>query len=114
MFNLIYHIMNFGTSLKTCFSKYATFEGRARRSEFWWFYLAVFIGSCIPILQWFWGLAVIIPYLAVAARRLHDTGRSALNLLWMLLPVIGGLILLFWFVQDSKPGDNQYGANPKA
>lgn len=106
--------MDFGTSLKTCFSKYATFEGRARRSEFWWFYLATFIGSFIPVLNWFWGLAVIIPYFAVAARRLHDTGRSALNLLWLLLPLVGGILLIVWFCQDSKPGDNRYGANPKA
>ncbi len=101
--------MDFGTSLKTCFSKYATFEGRARRSEFWWFYLAVFIGSWIPYLGAIWSLVVIIPTLAAGARRLHDTGRSAWNLLWMLLPVVGAILLIVWWAQDSKPGANEYG-----
>lgn len=114
MFNLIYHIMDFGTSLKTCFSKYATFEGRARRSEFWWFYLAVFIASWIPVIGYVVSVATIIPSLAVGARRLHDTGRSGWNLLWMLLPVIGSILLIVWWASDSNPGDNQYGANPEA
>jgi len=106
--------MDFGTSLKTCFSKYATFEGRARRSEFWWFYLAAFIGSFIPYLGVIWSLGVIIPILAAGARRLHDTGRSALNLLWMLLPVVGTILLIVWWAQDSKPGANEYGEPVKA
>ncbi len=106
--------MDFVTALKTCFSKYATFEGRARRSEFWWFSLAIFIGSCIPLLGYIIGVATLIPSLAVGARRLHDTGRSGWNLLWMLLPVVGSILLIIWWASDSKSGDNQYGANPKA
>lgn len=106
--------MDFVTALKTCFSKYATFEGRARRSEFWWFYLAIFVGGLIPVVGYIIGLATLIPSLAVGARRLHDTGRSGWNLLWMLLPVIGTILLIIWWAKDGQAEDNQYGANPKA
>lgn len=105
--------MDFITSLKTCFNKYATFEGRARRSEFWWFYLVAFIGGLIPYLGTIWSLAVAVPFLAAGARRLHDTGRSAWNLLWMLLPLVGTILLIVWWAQDSKPGSNEYGAPVK-
>ncbi len=96
--------MTFGQSIKTCFSKYATFSGRATRSEFWWFYLLNMIVGCIPVVGWIWMLIVIIPTYAVATRRLHDTGRSAWNLLWVLIPIV----LLILCALESK-GDNQYG-----
>ena len=60
-----------------------------------------------------YGLAVLIPGLAVAVRRLHDTDRSGWWMLIVLVPVIGAIVLLIFMVQDSKPGQNQYGANPK-
>lgn len=114
MFHKKIHIMDFVTSLKTCFSKYATFSGRARRSEFWWFALAAFIGSLIPVLGYVISLACIIPNIAVGVRRLHDIGKSGWFYLLALIPVVGALILIYWFVQDSAAGDNEYGANPKA
>ena len=58
-------------------------------------------------------LAVLLPGLAVAARRLHDTGRSGWLLLLALIPLIGAIILIVFYVQDSKPGPNKYGPNPK-
>jgi uncharacterized membrane protein YhaH (DUF805 family) len=105
--------MDFLESIKTCFSKYVTFEGRARRSEYWWFALAIFIASCIPVVQIIVGIATILPSIAVGVRRLHDTGRSGWWLLLCLVPIVS-LVLIYFLAQDSQPGNNQYGANPKA
>lgn len=109
--------MDFLTAIKTCFSKYADFNGRARRSEFWFWYLFnVIIGviSWIPIIGWIISIALIIPSWAVGARRLHDTGRSGWWQLLCLLPIVGAIILIIWWCQDSHAGENEYGANPKA
>jgi uncharacterized membrane protein YhaH (DUF805 family) len=110
--------VDFMTSVKTVLSKYADFSGRARRSEFWYWFLAVELISVVlrqvssPVALLF-SLAVFIPNLAVACRRLHDTGRSGLWLLLIFAIIVGWIVLLVWYVQDSKEGDNQYGPNPK-
>ena len=75
--------MNFIESIQTCFRKYFTFSGRAQRSEFWWFVLFGTILSFIPFINMISGLVLLIPNLAVTARRLHDTDRSGW---WMLAP----------------------------
>ena len=110
--------MDFLTAIKTCFSKYADFTGRARRSEFWFWCLFTFIVGLIlgwiPVIGRIIGIALIIPTLAVGARRLHDTGRSGWWQLLQLLPIVGTIILIVFWVQDSNAGENQYGANPKA
>ena len=110
--------------------KYAVFEGRARRREYWFFVLfAVLIhivlnvvdrvlglysaANGIGVLGGIFGLAILIPSLAVGARRLHDTGRSGWWLLIGLIPLIGAIVLIVFFVMDSQPGSNQYGENPK-
>lgn len=110
--------------------KYAVFSGRARRKEYWFFVLFNIIisivlavidgvtGSFSPeagmgLLGGIYTLAVLIPSIAVSVRRLHDTGRSGWWLLIALVPLIGAIVLLVFMVQDSKPGQNQYGANPK-
>lgn len=93
--------------------KYAQFHGRARRSEFWLWYLVSTVISWIPFVGWIWSLIVIIPTLAVFCRRMHDTGRSGWNWLWCLLPIIGWIVLLVYELQDSQYGENQYGPNPK-
>jgi uncharacterized membrane protein YhaH (DUF805 family) len=103
--------------------KYADFSGRARRSEYWFFALASFIAYAVAygiglaigtmILYYLVALALLVPGLAVGARRLHDTDKSGWLLLLVLIPLIGGLVLLVFFVQDSQPGDNQYGPSPK-
>ena len=114
--------MTFGQSISVCFSKYANFEGRASRSEYWWFYLfcALFeIGGAILgamaggaggfILLC--GIAVLIisvPYLAVGARRLHDIGKSGWNLLWT-LTVIGTIPLVVWLCTEGTKETNEYG-----
>ena len=110
-------IDSFGAAVKACFNKYATFEGRANRPEYWFWYLfTLLLGliAWIPVLGWLLSLAVIIPTLAVAVRRLHDTGRSGWNLLFGLIPFIGCIILIIFFVQKSDEGINKYGPNPNA
>ncbi len=96
--------MTFVESIKTCFSKYATFSGRATRSEFWWFWVFTLIASFIPLLN----LAVIIPAIAVGVRRLHDIGKSGWYMLLALIPVVD-LVLLYFFAIEGQ-GDNQYGS----
>ena len=103
--------------------KYAEFNGRARRSEYWWFVLInVLVSMAIMLLDMFMGLgflsfvyalAVLLPSLAVAVRRLHDTGRSGWWILVGFVPLIGAIVLLVFLFQDSEPGTNQYGPNPK-
>lgn len=94
--------MTFGESIKTCFSKYATFEGRASRSEYWWFFLLTYVGGNIPVVGWIIAIAAFIPSIAVAARRLHDTGHSGW---WQLCPIYN-LVLL---ATASDEGANEYG-----
>ncbi len=110
--------------------KYAVFSGRARRKEYWYFslfnllitiVLAVIDGMTgtliaeanIGLLGGIYALAILIPFLAVSVRRLHDTDRSGWWLLIMLIPLIGAIVILVFMVQDSKPNENQYGSNPK-
>jgi uncharacterized membrane protein YhaH (DUF805 family) len=108
---------------------YAVFSGRARRKEYWMFLLInvlITIGLALldgllhfqvagkGILSTLYGLAVVIPSLAVGVRRLHDTSRSGWWLLIGLLPFVGALILLVFFVLDSTPGTNRFGPNPKS
>jgi uncharacterized membrane protein YhaH (DUF805 family) len=121
--------MSFPESIRVCLHKYADFSGRARRSEFWYFVVWTILVSIVAsvldfILDTRWGsktglvetvagLALILPSLAVGARRLHDISRSAWWLLLLLIPFVGALILLVLAIFDSA-GDNQYGPSPKA
>jgi uncharacterized membrane protein YhaH (DUF805 family) len=105
--------MNFNQSVTTCLGKYATFSGRASRSEFWWFQLfmllLIFFGMFIDFLLGtseqdlfvsFVNLGITLPAFAVSARRLHDIGKSGWwNLIF--LTGIGLLLLLYWWVQPS-------------
>lgn len=105
--------------------KYTEFSGRARRTEFWTFCLVNFliaIGISVVesilgssgFLGMIYSLAVLLPSLAVSARRLHDTGRSGWWLLIGFIPVLGLIVLIVFAVQDSQPGSNAFGPNPKA
>lgn len=105
--------------------KYAVFKGRSSRAEYWYFSLfnliaavvlviiSNVIGDTNGIISNIYFLAITIPGLAVAVRRLHDTGRSGWMLLILLIPVIGAFWFLILMVIDSNPGDNKYGPNPK-
>ena len=115
--------MGFLESIRTVYSKYFDFNGRARRSEYWFFYLyyilvliaLVMIETAIespPILTGIFLLVNFIPQLSASIRRLHDSGKSGWLILVGLLP-FGGLVLLIFYVLDSEPGDNDYGPNPK-
>lgn len=114
--------MDFATAIKTCFSKYVTFSGRASRSEYWYFALftviLMVIASVIDtaigleVFGLIVALALLLPTFAVAARRLHDRDKSAWWLLLYLLPLIGPVIMLVWFCSKGTDGPNQFGADP--
>jgi uncharacterized membrane protein YhaH (DUF805 family) len=109
--------MNFGQAISTCFKNYATFTGRASRPEFWWFFLFQLLVSLATsmvsdILNGLAMLALLLPGLAVGARRLHDIGKSAWLLLLWLIPLIGWIILIVWACQKSDPASNVYGPPP--
>lgn len=121
--------------IKICFNKYCDFSGRARRSEYWFFclfnlivqFLIGFvvgflcglsgnldaIDSLCNVVCGIWDLVVLLPGLGVSVRRLHDIGKSGWNLLWCLTG-IGAIVVIVWLCQDSNPGSNQWGSNPKA
>jgi len=67
----------------------------------------------INIPRYIYSLVWLLPSLAVAVRRLHDIGKSGWNLLWIFLPIIGWIMLIYWYCQDSQLGENKWGANPK-
>ena len=117
--------MNFGESVRTCLNNYVTFTGRARRSEYWYFVLfnviaqvvagildnAVFQGA--GVLGAVVSLALLLPGLAVSVRRLHDVGRSGWWLLIGLVPVVGIIVLIVWYVARGDDGPNRVGADPR-
>ena len=116
--------MGFGQAIATCMTNYATFSGRASRSEFWWFYLFVVLMSwgatlvaaaALPAepaaadaLSGLVNLMFLLPVLAAGARRLHDIGRSGW---WQLLYLtgIGVILLIVWWVLNSKQERNAHG-----
>lgn len=106
--------MTFGESIGTCLKKYATVEGRASRSEYWWFFLfSVLVqvaGQIVggDVVAGLVALVLLLPGVGASARRLHDMGRNAWWLLLGLIPLIGALVLIYWLVQPSD-ASNQYG-----
>lgn len=112
--------------------KYAVFSGRARRKEFWMFVLFATIISIIlsiidralgltygaadsnGVLGTIYSLAILLPYIGVAIRRMHDTGRSGWWLLINLVPCIGTIIFIVFAAQEGNVGDNAHGPDPKA
>ena len=99
------------------FTKYADFNTRSRRSEYWWAALFCSLAGMVAsaILKnyaWLWTLAILVPSIALGVRRLHDIGKPGTYYLFVLIPLVGSIILLVWFCQDST-GDNQWGPNPK-
>ena len=110
--------VTFFEALKLFFVRYADFNGRSRRSEYWWAYLAVVIISAVLTvvlgeLAYIWSLATLVPQIAITIRRLHDIGKSGWWYLIGLIPLIGWIILLVYYCTDSEPYDNKWGANPK-
>src|SRR5215217_5101513 len=115
--------MSITDAVRSVLTQYATFSGRARRSEYWWFFLAYFIASVVAsiidgilgvtVLGVILALGLLIPSLAVGVRRLHDIGKSGWWLLIGLIPLVGAIVLLVFACQDSQPGTNQWGPSPK-
>ena len=117
--------MDFATSIKTCFSKYGVFSGRASRSEFWWFALFGFIGGIVTTVidvmilgnsvesygptNIIFTIITFLPYLAVGARRLHDINKSGW---WQLivLTVIGLILLIIWWATVGENKKNIHGS----
>jgi uncharacterized membrane protein YhaH (DUF805 family) len=108
----------------TTLKKWSDFSGRASRTEYWMFFLFNFIIAIVlgvidsvigspGIIGLIFALAILIPAIAVGVRRLHDTDRSGWWLLIAFVPILGGIVLIVFFVLDSTPGENKYGANPK-
>ena len=122
--------MNMMEAVISVFSQYASFRGRARRSEYWYFMLFNFMvnlgfnmlaslfgdslmGTVFIGISGIYGLAVMIPNLAVTWRRLHDIGKGGGWYFICLVPIVGSILLLVWTSRDSQPGDNRFGPNPK-
>jgi uncharacterized membrane protein YhaH (DUF805 family) len=123
--------MSFGEAVRSVFTNYAKFDGRAPRSEYWWFQLfnlLVVLGAYVVIIafavagrSWtliglaagalmIYALAAFIPSLAVTVRRLHDSDKSGWWLLIAFLPYIGAIVLFIFMLLPSTPGINRYGA----
>lgn len=114
--------MGFQQAVTTCFSKYVDFQGRAVRSEYWFWVLfivivvvvlqilASLVGTILGILALLFHLATLLPGLAVSVRRLHDVDKSGWFLLLAFIPVIGALVLLYFMVQPGTPGPNRFDA----
>jgi uncharacterized membrane protein YhaH (DUF805 family) len=136
--------MGFREAIASVFRKYAEFDGRARRSEYWYFvlfnvliYVVLIVASrlillagvsggsvrsvnaavgsfgLIYVLYGVYGLATIVPSLALCCRRLHDIGRPGPYMLFVLIPVVGWIFVLIWVLQEGDHGPNQYGPDPK-
>ena len=117
--------MDIQTSIKTCFNKYATFSGRASRSEYWFFILFGILGGIVTLIidvmildysieseytpiNLIFSLILIIPSIAVACRRLHDVNKSGWwQLIW--LTIIRGILLLIWYFKEGEKRKNRFG-----
>ena len=112
--------MTFTESVSTCLKKYFVFEGRASRSEYWWFQLIVspsyYISTFMQneLAYFFLGITLftLIPAISVGVRRLHDTNRSGFFLLLSFIPFIGGIILLLFLIAEGTKGKNKFGPDP--
>lgn len=114
-------------AVKTSLSKYATFQGRASRSEYWWFTLfavlvyaaaialdvAIRISEDFNVLTFLVILTLAVPTISAMVRRLHDTGRSGWWYFISYIPLIGAIWLLVLLILDGEPTDNQYGRSPR-
>lgn len=108
--------MTFVESIQTVFSKYIDFNGRASRSELWWWVLFIFLASLVlgfisDIMSGLFSLATLIPSIAVTARRLHDIDKSGWWQLVGLIPVLGWIVVIYWCVQPAQE-PNRFGGSP--
>lgn len=119
--------VSFSQAVRMAFDSYCRFQGRSSRSEYWWWVLFVAILSfCIGIIEGILGfsmtavqttsgilsLVLLLPGLGLSVRRLHDIGKSGWWVLLGFIPVVGAIILIIWYAQNSQMHDNQYGPVP--
>jgi uncharacterized membrane protein YhaH (DUF805 family) len=114
--------MTFGEAIRSGFDNYVNFSGRASRSEFWWWVLFAILASIVaniidaiigaPIFSLLVSLGLLLPGLAVSVRRLHDTNRSGWWILIGLIPIIGFIVLLIFYLEQGNPGPNEHGPPP--
>jgi uncharacterized membrane protein YhaH (DUF805 family) len=114
--------MTFGEAVRSGFDHYAKFDGRASRPAFWWwvlFVVLVSVGANIidlaigaPVFSAIVGLGLLLPNLSVAIRRLHDTDRTGWWVLIWLIPLIGWIVLLVFYLQQGDAGENRFGPPP--
>lgn len=120
--------MDFFQAVRVCFSKYATFQGRAQRSELWWFALFSFAGQVVlsfvdmaafnggpegvGVFSAIFSLALLLPSISVGVRRLHDTDRSGWWVWIALVPLVGWIVLLVFYLLKGTNGANRYGPDP--
>ena len=123
--------MSFREAIVSVFKNYANFKGRARRREYWYFYLLSIIVTAVGLaiegilyndeyvsfsgiyIIWIYGAATIIPSFSVTCRRLHDVGKSGAYMFFFLLPILGEILMWVWAFEDGQPWTNQYGPDPK-
>ena len=116
--------MTFGEAIRSGFDHYVKFDGRASRPAFWWWVLFVLLVDVAanlidlaigaPIFSSIVGLGLLLPNLSVSIRRLHDTNRSGWWILIGLIPLIGWIVLLVFYLQQSDSGENRFGPPPVA
>ena len=116
--------MNFGQAISSGFSNYVKFSGRAVRSEYWYWVLFTVLGTIvagiidvvlgISVMSGLFGLATILPSLAVAVRRLHDLDRTGWWIFIGRIPLIGWIILIIWYCSRGTAGPNRFGPNALA
>jgi uncharacterized membrane protein YhaH (DUF805 family) len=114
--------MTFSEAIRSGFDHYVKFDGRASRSEFWWWVLFAILVSIaanivdavigVMLFSWLVSLALFLPGLSVSIRRLHDTNRTGWWVLIGLIPLIGLIVLLIFYLETGNPGPNQYGPPP--
>ena len=108
--------MTFLKAIETCFKKYADFNGRASRPEFWWFYLFTILCYIVafainPVIGIVVELALFLPFIAAASRRLHDINKSGWLQLIAFIPLIGWILMIVWCATDGEKKDNRFGKN---
>lgn len=116
--NLQQEMMNFREAVRLCFSNYINADGRAPRWEYWYWVLFVLIVNVImevlfpaPLIGLV-SLALAPPGICVGIRRLHDLGKTGWWILFIMIPVIGWIVGIYWFVHKGDDGQNAYGADP--